>query len=59
MFLHTGWERFAPAHNLEVSCLLNFKCEGDDELMVKVIGPTCCRKHYHGTSTDDSEDGEI
>jgi hypothetical protein len=59
MFLHTSWERFSPAHNLEASCLLNFKCKGDDELRVKVISPTCCRKHYHDTSTDDSEDGEI
>jgi hypothetical protein len=25
IFLHTGWEKFARAHNLEVSCLVNFK----------------------------------
>jgi hypothetical protein len=37
MFLHTGCERFARAHNMEVGCLLNFKYEGDSELSVKVF----------------------
>jgi hypothetical protein len=37
MFLHTGWEKFARAHNLEVGCLLNFVFEGDGELSVKVF----------------------
>jgi hypothetical protein len=55
MFLHTGWDKFARAHNLEVGCLMNFNWEGDDELKVKVFDDTSCRRHYH----NDNNDGGI
>jgi hypothetical protein len=53
MFLHTGWEKFARAHNLEVACLVNFKWEGDNELRVKVFDDTSCSRHYHNDNIDD------
>jgi hypothetical protein len=55
MFLCISWERFVCAHNLEVSCLLNFKYKGDNEVRVKVFDGTCCRRHYH----DDGKDVEV
>jgi hypothetical protein len=52
MFLHTGYEKFALAHNLEVACLVNFKWEGYGELRVKVFDDTSCRRHHHRDSID-------
>jgi hypothetical protein len=37
LYLHTGWEKFARAHNLEVGCFLNFLYKGEGELSVKVF----------------------
>ena len=54
MYLHTGWEKFARAHNLAAGCLLTFLYEGDGEMAVKVFDETACCRHYH---TDDS--GEV
>jgi hypothetical protein len=58
MFLHTCWEKFASAHNLEVGCLVNIKWEGDDELRVKVFDNTSCHRHYHGDNGDDGNGDE-
>nr|XP_051210843.1 B3 domain-containing protein Os03g0212300-like [Lolium perenne] len=58
MFLHTGWERFARAHNLEAGCLVNFKWEVDDELRVKVFNDTSCYRHYHSDNNDEGSDDE-
>lgn len=51
MYLHTGWEKFARAHNLAAGCMLSFIYQGDGEMAVKVFDETACRRHYH---TDDS-----
>jgi hypothetical protein len=51
VYMHTGWDKFARAHNLEVGCLLIFLYEGDGEMIVKVFDKTSCPRHYH---TDES-----
>ena len=51
MYLHTGWKKFARAHNLAAGCMLSFIYQGDGEMAVKVFDETACRRHYH---TDDS-----
>jgi hypothetical protein len=59
MFVHTSWEKFARANNLEVGCLLNIKYEGNNKLGLKVFDATCFRMHYHGDNTNDGKDGEV
>jgi hypothetical protein len=56
MLLHTGWEKFARAHNLEVGWLANYKWEGDDELGVKVFDGTSYGRHYHNDNNNDGSD---
>jgi hypothetical protein len=34
MYLHTGWDKFARAHNLEFGFLLTFLYEGGDEMII-------------------------
>jgi hypothetical protein len=47
MFLHTGLNKFARTHNLEVCCLVNFKWEGSGELRVKAFDDTSRCTQYH------------
>jgi hypothetical protein len=57
MYLHTRWDKFARAPNLEADCMLTFLYEGDGEMIVKVFDKTSRRRHYH---TDESgEDTDI
>ena len=56
MYLHTGWEKFARAHNLAAGCLLTFLYEGDGEMAVKVFDETACRRHYHTDDSDEDSD---
>jgi hypothetical protein len=57
MYSHTGWDKFACAHNFEVGCLLTFLYESDCEMIVNVFDKTSCRRHY---DTDESgEDTDI
>jgi hypothetical protein len=58
MFLHTCWEKFARAHNLEVGCLVKFKWEGAGVLRVKVFDDTSCRRHYHYDISEGNDDGQ-
>ncbi|XP_051229171.1 B3 domain-containing protein Os03g0212300-like [Lolium perenne] len=53
MYMHTGWDKFARAHNLEVGCLLTFLYKGDGEMIIKVFDKISCRRYYH---TDESEE---
>jgi hypothetical protein len=53
IYLHTGWDKFAHAHNLKEGCLLTFLYEGDDEMIVKVFDKISCCRHYH---TDESSE---
>lgn len=52
-YLHTGWDKFARADNLEAGCLLTFLYEGDGEMIVKVFDKTSYHRHYH---TDKSSE---
>jgi hypothetical protein len=45
MLLHTSWEKFTHAENLEVGCLLNFLYKGGGELRLKVFDNISCRNH--------------
>jgi hypothetical protein len=49
--VHTWWDKFTRAYNLEVGCLLTFLYQGDDKMISKVFDKTSCCKHYH---TDES-----
>jgi hypothetical protein len=40
MYLHTDWDKFSHAHNLEVGCVLNFVYESHDKMSVKVFDDT-------------------
>jgi hypothetical protein len=56
MYLHTGWDKFARAHNLEVGCLLTFLYEGVGEMIVKVLDKTSYRRHYHTDESGENND---
>ena len=56
MYLHTGWDKFAHAHNLAPGCVLNFVYEGDGDMAVKVFDETSCRRHYHVDDSGDDTD---
>ena len=47
MYPHTGWEKFARAHNLAAGCLLTFLYEGDGEMTFKVFDKMSCHRNYH------------
>ncbi|XP_051229253.1 B3 domain-containing protein Os03g0212300-like [Lolium perenne] len=55
MYLHTGWEKFARFHGLQVGCVLTFSYQDDEKMSVKVFDDTSCRRHYHG---DDEENDD-
>ena len=56
MYLHTGWEKFARAHNLAAGCMLSFIYQGDGEMVVKVFDETACRRHYHTDNSGEDSD---
>jgi hypothetical protein len=45
MYLHTSWEKFARAQNMEVCCSVNFLHKGDGEMSVKVFDDESCHMH--------------
>lgn len=52
MDLHTRWENFAHAHNLEAGCLPS----GRQLVFVKLFDKISCRRHYHtGESSKDTD----
>jgi hypothetical protein len=56
MYLHTGCDKFARAHNLDASCLLTFLYEGNDEMIIKVFDKISCRRHYHMDESGEDTD---
>jgi hypothetical protein len=59
MYLHTGWDKFARAHNLEVGFLLTFLYEGGAEMIVKVFDNTSSRRDYHTDESDEDTDNSV
>ncbi|XP_044982484.1 B3 domain-containing protein Os03g0212300-like [Hordeum vulgare subsp. vulgare] len=61
MYLGSGWEQFARAHDLRLGYFLEFSYDGDAVLTVKVFDVNMCRRHYkhdNGASSGSSSDGD-